>query len=81
MTRSLSKRCPRCGHPIRIRIWPVVDGAIYPLAFYDVRDVKKPEIERCPGCGVWLYNLEIASQMTGLDLNGISLVSSMHADQ
>ncbi len=81
MTRSLAMRCPRCGHPIRVRIWPVVDGAIYPLAFYDVRDAKKPEVDRCPGCGVWLYNLDVASQLTGIDLHGMALVSSIRADK
>ncbi|MEP7286489.1 MAG: hypothetical protein ABI947_12045 [Chloroflexota bacterium] len=73
-TRSLAKRCPKCNHPIRVQIWPTVEGKVYPIAFYDARDLSKPEVDRCPGCQLWLYNLEVANALTGLDLRGLALL-------
>ena len=80
-TRNLARRCPECGHPIRVRIWPLLDDGVSPIAFYDAADLRKPEIERCPNCDLWLYNLTVANKLAGFDLRSIALLPGHDAPQ
>ncbi len=58
--------CPECGHELWTRMGSI--GIFGLVVFFDHGAQSGPyteEVDRCPGCGLWLHTLDIKPSEVG----------------